>query len=315
MNGNIKVFSGTSNQRLAEKICAELRTPLGDVYHHMFPSGEHYCQFKENLRGQDVFIVQSVCNPAHAKFMELVTMIDAARRASAGRITVVAPYLGYLRQDRKTKSRTPITAKLMANLLTEAGASRVVGLDFHCEQAQGFFDIPVDHLYALPIFSQYVEGANLDNVVISTADLGGLKRVRAFAKALKRPLAIVCKERTSDTEVEATEVIGDVAGCDVIVVDDLAESCGTILEAARILKLNGAKSVRAFVTHPLLNGIAYDRLASDRKLSELVVTDSVSEDTCGLPIKVISVAPMFARAIRCIHDNESVTELFQIQGF
>lgn len=334
---DIKVFTGTSNVPLATKICQELGINLGECFHHTFPSGEDYCQLQENIRGADVFIIQSVCNPANARFMQLCTMIDAAKRASAGRITVVTPYLGYLRQDRKDKPRVPITARAIADLLVSMGINRVLGMDFHCPQAQGFFpaSVPVDHLYALPVFVDYIKSLKVDgNVVISTADLGGIKRVRAFSKSLGCPMAIVVKERLSDTEVEAQDVIGDVEGKDVFISDDLTESCGTAIAAAEQLKNRGAKSVRAFITHALLTGVGYSRLRNNKALDELVVTDTVHTSPPvtvmsgdggqtakvvmpgdGLNIKTLSVAPLFARAISCIHNNESVSGLFSVKGY
>jgi ribose-phosphate pyrophosphokinase len=317
----LQIFSGSSNLLLASSIANELNTPnvygsvLGSIYHHVFPSGEHYCQYQDNIRGSDVFLVQSICNPAHERLMELLVMIDAARRASAGRITVVTPYLGYLRQDRKTKSRTPITAKLVANLITEAGADRVLGMDFHCEQAQGFFDIPVDHLYAMPVFADYLKNKGIENTIVVSPDAGGIKRANAFAQAIGTDFAFIAKKRTSDTEVEMQGIVGDVKGKNVLIIDDMTESCGTLIKAAEVCRENGAVEVRAAVSHGLLNETAYNRLANDCCLDELIMTNSVLNVGIAGKTKILSVAQLFAQAIRCIHNDESVSELFQVKGF
>lgn len=312
----LKVFAGSAGQNLAQDICAYLKMKQGQIYLHMFPSGEHYCQFMENIRGCDVFLVQSICNPAHARFMELLVMVDAAKRASAGRITVVTPYLGYLRQDRKTKSRTPITARLMADLLTVAGVDRVVGMDFHCEQAQGFFNIPVDHLYAAPIFIDHFNTLSTPKPVIVSPDAGGIKRAAAYAEVLGTDFAFISKKRLNDTDVKAYGLVGDVEGRNTLIIDDMTESCGTLIEAARILKEHGAKSNRAAVTHALLNETAYQRLADQDNLDELITTNTVCESTNGLKkITVLSVAPLLATAIEHINLDKSITELFAIKGF
>lgn len=309
----LKVFAGSASQRLAEDMCNKLRMSLGNLYLHMFPSGEHYCQYKENIRGCDVYLVQSTCNPAHARLMELLVMIDAAKRASAGRITVVAPYFGYLRQDRKTKSRTPITAKLVANMLTVAGADRVVGMDFHCDQAQGFFDIPVDHLYAAPVFIDYVSRM-YPKVVVASPDAGGIKRASSYAEILGTDFAFISKKRLNDNDVKSYGLVGDVKDRDVLLVDDMTESCGTLIEGARVLKEHGAKSVRAAVTHALLNETAMARLQSQTFLDELITTDTVYPVYIHHTMTVLSVANLFATAIEHINQDKSITELFEIKG-
>jgi ribose-phosphate pyrophosphokinase len=316
MNNQLKVFSGSSNPDLAAAICKELSIEPGDVYLHRFPSGEPYCQFRENIRGCDVFIVQSVCNPSDQMLMELLVMIDAAKRASAGRITAVTPYLGFLRQDRKTKSRTPISAKLAADLITCAGANRVVGLDFHCEQAQGFFNIPVDHLYAMPVFFDHIRFKSYyKNCIFLSPDVGGIKRVTTYAQHVGVDFAFITKKRVSDSEVEPQAIVGDVVDKDVIIIDDLTESCGTLVEAAGFVRSHGAKQVWAFVTHGLLNEIGIKRM-ENTLLSSLVTTNSVTMPN-KLPnsINVLNVAPLFAKAISCINTDRSVTSLFEVKGF
>lgn len=316
---DLQIFSGSYSQELCSKIINSLKAGgkvAGKIYLHKFPSGEHYCQYLDNIRGGDVFLVQSIVNPAHERLMELLVMIDAAKRASAKRITVVAPYLGYLRQDRKTKSRTPITAKLVADLITSAGAHRLLGVDFHCEQAQGFFNIPVDHLYAMEVLKEHVLRTGLDkNTIIVSPDAGGIKRASAFAATVKTDFAFISKKRKGDSEVESQGLVGDVSDRDVLIVDDMTESCGTLLEAARVCISNGALTVRAAVTHALLNDIGLKRLNQDNTLKELIVTDTVPLTPSSSPITVLSIAPLLAKAIMCIHLDQSVSDLFEIKGF
>lgn len=438
----LKVFAGSAGKQLTADICRQLKIKEGEIYRHVFPSGEHYCQYLENIRGCDVFLIQPVCNPAFERIMELLVMIDAAKRASAGRITVVTPYLGYLRQDRKTKSRTPITARLIADLLQTAGAQRVVGMDFHCEQAQGFFNIPVDHLYGAPVFIDYlntpivkprlskripytsiaeikdslpeayagtilsynwIRGSDRDQLVISdkpytslhaaaqaawavsintnsagvwvevlknrygahgpdtaipfprpiipqtyvfraniggdavdklqdyielmihqarakpiivSPDAGGIKRASAFAEIIGTDFAFISKKRLNDTDVKAYGIVGDVENREVLIVDDMTESCGTIIEAAKVCKQNGATVIRAAVTHGLLNSAAASRLSTDVNLKELITTDTSGLDNSKMPkVKVLSTAKLFATAISHINQDKSITELFQIKGF
>lgn len=315
----IKVFGGTSNPELVKKICARLSIPEGKIAHHVFPSGEHFCQFSDNIRGCDVFLVQSVCCPAHERLMELLVMLDAAKRASAGRITVVCPYLGYLRGDRKVKSRTPITGKLVANLITAAGADRILGVDFHCEQAAAFFDIPVDHLYGMPVFLEYCQNKLMlseRDLVVVAPDAGGIKRANAFSKILQAPFAFVAKKRTGDKTVESQGLVGDVKDCDALIVDDMSESCGTLIESAKVCKQNGAKTVQALVTHGLLTDESVQRLREDGSLDKLVIMNTVASNIGDFnKIEVLDISPLLARAIRCINQDESVSQLFSVEGF
>lgn len=310
----LKVFSGSSNPVFSNNI-ARYFLP-GQIYLHRFPSGESYCQYMENIRGRDVFLIQSVVNPTNDMLMELLVMIDAAKRASAGRITAVLPYLGYLRQERKTKSRTPISAKLVANMIAGAGADRVLGLDFHFAQASGFFDLPVDHLYSLPTFIDYIN-KNLDtkNMIVLSPDIGGIKRGNSFAESMGKDFGFIVKKRINDNTIEVQKIVGDVKDKDVLLIDDIAESCGTLIEAAKVCKNNGAKTVRAFVTHPILSDIAYERLSSDIYLDKLFVTNSILHVDLAGKIQTIDIAPVFAKAIQSIHNNESITDLFKIEGF
>jgi ribose-phosphate pyrophosphokinase len=261
-----------------------------------------------------VFIIQSTCPPTNHHLVELLIMIDAARRASAQRITAVLPFYGYARQDRKDQPRVPITAKLVANLLVAAGANRILTMDLHSQQIQGFFDIPVDHLYASPVFFEYLAKRQFGNLVACSPDVGGMKMAAAYADVLGAGLGMVAKKRTSATNVEAISVVGEVAGCDILLVDDITETAGTITAAARILREHGARSVRAAVSHCILNEHAIERLKSGL-IDELITTDSTPIDTKGLPITVLSVAPLLGQAIIRINSNESVTSLFRIKGF
>jgi ribose-phosphate pyrophosphokinase len=312
----LKIFSGSSNPELVEKICSRLAIDRGNIELRKFPIGDHFCKYKENIRGSDVFLVQSIDSPSHERFMELCVMIDAVRRASAGRINVVVPFMGYLRQDRKTQSRTPITAKLAANMLTCAGAQRVIGMDFHCDQAQGFFDIPVDHLYAMPTIKEYVKSYVGKDAIILSPDSGGIKRAGVYAQCFKTEFGFIVKKRTGDSTVESQGIIGNVTGKDCIIIDDMTESCGTLIQAAQICKENGAKSVVAAVTHGLLNDIAAERLNKDKYLDELIVTNTVHIDQKKFPkVRVLDISSILSRAIRCINQNKSVSELFEVQGF
>jgi ribose-phosphate pyrophosphokinase len=324
MNKQLKIFAGSAGNDLAAGICKTLDIPQGDIYLHTFPSGEHYCQYKENIRDSDVFLIQPICNPAHGRLMELLVMIDAAKRASAGRITVVAPYLGYLRQDRKTKSRTPITARLVADLLIAAGAQRVVGIDFHCEQAQGFFDIPVDHLYAAPVIIRHLTGDTIP--VIVSPDAGGIKRAAAFAESIDTQFAYISKKRISDTEVKVYGITGEVNGQEVLIVDDMTESCGTLIEAAKVCKQHGATKIRAAVTHAMLNMKSFDRLREafkDGILHELIITNTAVDNKEAEIIKngtdgkvtILDVSDLLGTAISHINQGLSITELFAIKGF
>jgi ribose-phosphate pyrophosphokinase len=310
-----KIFSGNSNPVLAQEICQGIGMQLGQATVTAFPDGETFVKINENIRGGDVFIIQSTCSPANHHIMELFIMIDAARRASAARITAVLPFYGYARQDRKDQPRVPITAKLVANLLVAAGASRILTMDLHAQQIQGFFDIPVDHLYASPVFFEYLKNLKkLEKLIVISPDVGGMKMAAAYADMLGAPLGFVAKRRVSSTQVEAVNLVGDVEGMDVLMVDDMTETAGTLTAAAKLLKERGAASVRAAVTHGVLNEHGFERLKAG-VIDELITTNTTPIDTRGLPITVLSVAPLLGSAIQRIHGNESVTSLFKIKGF
>ncbi len=313
-NDELKIFSGSSNRPLAEEICRVIGIPLGEAVVKSFPDGETFVKINENIRGRDVFIIQSTCTPANHHIMELLIMIDAARRASAQRITAVLPFYGYARQDRKDQPRVPITAKLVANLLVAAGANRVLTMDLHAQQIQGFFDIPVDHLYSSPVFYQYLKSLNTGKLVVVSPDQGGVKMAAAYADMIGAGIGFIAKRRTDAATVEAINMVGEVAGCEVLLVDDMTETAGTLTTAAKLCKKNGAISVRAAVSHALLNEIAYERLR-EGVLDELITTNSVPVATRGFPIKVMDVGELLAQAILRISRNESVTSLFRIKGF
>ena len=315
MEANIKIFTGNSNRALAEEICRTIELPLGDATVTAFPDGETFVKINENVRGKDVFVIQSTCPPTNHHLVELLIMIDAARRASAQRITAVLPFYGYARQDRKDQPRVPITAKLVANLLVAAGANRVLTMDLHSQQIQGFFDIPVDYLYASPVFFEYL-GKNLktDRLVVVSPDVGGMKMAAAYSEVLNAGLGMVAKKRTTATTVEAISVVGDVKGADVLLVDDITETAGTLTSAARILREHGAVSVRAAVSHCVLSELAYQRLQGGL-IDELITTNSVPLDTRGLPITRLSIAGLLGEAMLRIHSNRSVTGLFKVKGF
>jgi ribose-phosphate pyrophosphokinase len=310
----LKIFAGNSNLRLAEEICTRIDQPLGQATVTSFPDGETFVRINENIRGADVFIIQSSSPPANHHIMELLIMIDAARRASASRITAVIPFYGYARQDRKDQPRVPITSKLVANLLVAAGTNRVLTMDLHAQQIQGFFDIPVDHLYASPVIFDHLKGISKENLTIFSPDVGGMKMASAYADFLQCPLGFVAKRRTNATTVHATNLVGEVEGRDVLLIDDMTETAGTLIAAAKLIKSNGAKSVRACVSHAVLNETAYERL-SGGEIDELITTNSVTVDPRNLPITVVSVADLLAEAIKRIHFNTSVTSLFQVKGF
>lgn len=310
----LKIFSGSSNRALAEEICQCMGVPLGDATVTCFPDGESFVKINENIRGADVYIIQSTCPPTNHHLMELLIMIDAAKRASTQRITAVIPFYGYARQDRKDQPRVPITAKLVANLLMSAGANRILAMDLHSQQIQGFFDIPVDHLFASPVFFQYLATKRSNNLVVFSPDVGGMKMASAYADILGASLGLVAKKRTSATTVEAINIVGEVKGCDVLLVDDITETAGTLTAAAKILRDHGALSIRAAVSHCVLNEMAYERLKSGI-IDELITTNSVPIDPRGLPITVLSIAPLLGEAILRINTNESVTSLFKIKGF
>ena len=306
-----EIFTGNSNSQLAKKICDYLELPPGKIEVGRFSDGEVSVKIEENVRGRDVFIVQSVCAPVNESLVELLVMIDAARRASAKRITAVLPYYGYARQDWKERPRVPITAKLVANLITAAGANRVLTMDLHTPQIQGFFDIPLDHLFAAPVLIKYFQELNLSNLVVVAPDVGSIKTARAFAKRLHAALAVVDKRRNSPDSVEVMHLIGEVKGKDVVIVDDLVASGGTLCEAADALKENGARNIYASITHGVLSGNAIENIANS-SLEKLIITDTIplTKEKELKKIEVLSVASLLGEAIRCIHLEKSVSSLF-----
>lgn len=308
MSSLIKIFSGSASEYLAEKIADFFGSSLGNIELLRFSDGEMQVYYEESIRGADIFLVQSTFSPAD-NLMELLLMIDAAKRASVNQVIVVTPYFGYARQDRKSKSRVSIGAKLMANILTAAGADRVMTMDLHAGQIQGFFDIPLDHLDASAVFVPYLKSLKLENICIASPDIGGSGRARKYAKHLGASLAIIDKHRTKPNEVESMQVIGNVEGQNVVLIDDLIDTAGTICKAAEKLLEHGAISVRAAITHPILSGPAYERIAGS-KLDELVVTDTIPLKQEVDKIKVISIAPLFAKAFRKVHNYESISSLF-----
>ena len=309
----MKVFAGNSNRHLAEAICNYLNVPLGKASVRRFADQEIFVEIQENVRGEDVFVVQPTAFPANDHLMELLIMIDAMRRSSARRITAVIPYFGYARQDRRASGRTPISAKLVANLITEAGADRVLTLDLHAGQIQGFFDIPTDNLYALPILTRDIKANyNIGNVMVVSPDVGGVVRARALAKRLDCLLAIVDKRRDRPGESEVMNIIGEVAGKDCILIDDIVDSGGTLCNAADALLAQGAASVTAYITHGVLSGGAVTRITSS-KLRELVITDSIQPTTAvqsAHNIRVITTANLIGEAINRTSQEESVSSLF-----
>jgi len=309
---DLKLFSGNANRPLAEEIAQHLRLKLGDADVSRFSDGEVYVQINENVRGEDVFIVQPTCPPVNDALMELLVMIDAFKRASARRITAVLPYYGYGRQDRKAQPRVPISAKLVADLITAAGATRVLAVDLHAGQIQGFFNIPVDHLFAAPVIIDYLAKKDLHDPVLVSPDAGGVERARAIAKRLKAGLAIIDKRRDGNNVAVFMHLIGDVSGKDVVVIDDMIDTAGTLIQAVDALKREGARRVLAAGVHPVLSGPAISRIKDSPDLEELVVTNSIPLPPEKLlpKIHVLSVAPLLAEAMRRIHDEESVSTLF-----
>ncbi len=304
------VFAGNSNPDLAKKIAEHMSLPLGKIDINHFPDGEIFVKICQSIRGSDVFVVQSTCSPPNENLMELLIMIDAMRRASADRITAVLPFYGYGRQDRKDQPRVPITAKLVANLLVAAGADRVLTMDLHAQQIQGFFDIPVDHLHAIPIIVKHLKALDLSDLVVVAPDIGGVKSAYAYSQLLDCGLAVVAKERKGPTEVEVLTLVGEVNGKTAIMIDDLATTAGTLCSAADIIKKNGANDIYAAISHAVMTPVGIERLKKS-EIKELFVTDSVPLcDTDGFPVTVLSVASLLAEAIQRIHDNQSVTSLF-----
>ncbi|MBP7273653.1 MAG: ribose-phosphate pyrophosphokinase [Saprospiraceae bacterium] len=306
---DVKLFSGVSSLFLAEKIADFYGQPLGDLTLLRFSDGEMQPIINESVRGAYVFFIQSTFSPSE-NLMELLLMIDAAKRASAGYITAVIPFYGYARQDRKDKPRVPISAKLIANLLQAAGADRIMTMDLHADQIQGFFDIPLDHLRSEPIYISYLQqNLNMENVIFASPDVGGVKRARAYAKHFGRELVICNKMRNRPNEIASMTVIGEVAGADVILIDDIADTAGTLCKAAEVIMEKGAKSVRAIITHPVLSGKAYENIENSL-LTELVVCDTIPLKRDSNKIKVLSSAKLFARAIRNTHEHRSISALF-----
>jgi ribose-phosphate pyrophosphokinase len=311
-DGPIKIFSGNSNPDLAEKISSSVGVPLGMAQVKTFSDGEIAVELNESVRGLDTFVVQSTCPPVNNNLMELLIMIDALRRASAERINAVIPYYGYARQDRKVAPRQPISAKLIANLITVAGASRVLTIDLHAGQIQGFFDIPVDNLYASPIVLDYLRNKFKDDLVLIAPDAGGVERTRAFAKRLDASLAIIDKRRERANVAQVMHIIGKVKGKVSVILDDMVDTAGTLTQAAQALKEHGATAIFACCTHPVLSGNAIQKI-NDSPLEELIVTDTIpinQEGSSCKKIKVLSVAELFGEAIKRIHNNESVSSLF-----
>ena len=310
----IKIFTGNAHKELAADIAKELGVPLGDAEVGSFSDGEISVNINETVRGVDAFIIQPTCSPVNGNIMELLIMIDAFKRASAGRITAVIPYYGYARQDRKAKARDPITAKLVANLITSAGSDRVLTMDLHAAQIQGYFDIPLDHLHGGPILAEHFKKKNIQDLVVVSPDLGSVGRARTFAEQLDAPLAIIDKRRPKANVSEVMNIIGDVKDKNVILIDDMIDTAGTLVNGAEALKKFGAKEVYSCCTHPVLSGPAIDRIEKS-VLKEVVVLDTLplSSEKRIEKIKVESVAPIFASAIRKIFANESVSKLFTVE--
>ncbi|MBI3015184.1 MAG: ribose-phosphate pyrophosphokinase [Candidatus Tectomicrobia bacterium] len=308
----IKVFSGRANPELARKIGDYLGKPLGKIDASDFSDGEIGVQIQENVRGRDVFIIQPTCTPVNRHLMELLIMIDAFKRASADTITAVIPYYGYARQDRKVEPRVPITAKLVADLLTAAGANRIVTMDLHAGQIQGFFNVPVDHLFGSPVFLRYFRKKHIKNLIVISPDAGGVERARAYAKRLKAKVGFIDKRRVGKNLAKVAHIVGDVEGRTALIVDDMVDTAGTLVEGTNALLENGAFEVFACCTHPVLSGPAIERLCKS-PLKEIVVTNTIplGEKTKACPkLKVLSVAHLFGEAIRRIHDRSSVSSLF-----
>ncbi len=312
MKDKLLVFSGNAHPKLAKDICKYLDVSVGDALVGRFSEGEVRVKINENVRGKDVFIIQPTCPPVNDNLMELLILIDALRRASSQRITAVIPYFGYARQDRKDQPRVPITAKLVANLLTKAGADRVLTMDLHAGQIQGFFDIPLDHLFAVNIFVEYFKKLKLNNLVIATPDVGGIKMARAYAKRLSAQLAIVDKRRISADQAEVMNVLGEVKNAQVVIVDDLIATGGSVIEATEALRKHGAKEVYVAITHGVLSGNALE-LIDKSPLKQLLITDTIpmSNSKKHPKIKVLSVSELLAEAIKRIHNEESVSSLFE----
>jgi ribose-phosphate pyrophosphokinase len=310
--GGIKIFSGNANPKLAEEICRQLSCDMGKAYAERFSDGEFNFQIDENVRGGDVFLVQPTCPPTDAHLMELLIMLDAFRRSSASRITAVIPYYGYGRSDKKDRPRVPISARLVANLISVGGADRLLTIDLHAAQIQGFFDIPVDHLYAAPVFINYCQEHVMADLTVVAPDTGGAERARAYAKRLDAELALCDKRREKANVAEVMNVVGDVRGRNCLIVDDMCDTGGSLTKVARALKEAGAERVHACFTHPVLSGRAVELLANS-DIEKIIVTNTIPlrDDASGLDkIKVLSIAPLLAKAIKSIHEETSVSSLF-----
>ncbi|HIP51246.1 MAG TPA: ribose-phosphate pyrophosphokinase [Campylobacterales bacterium] len=306
------LFSGTANPELAQQISKELDLPLSEARIKQFSDGEINVKIEESVRGKDVFIIQPTSAPANSNLMELLIMTDALKRSSAKSITAVVPYYGYARQDRKAEPRVPITAKLVANLMETAGIMRMITIDLHASQIQGFFDIPVDNLYGAVLFKEYIQSKNFKNPVVASPDIGGVARARYFAKSLGLDMVIVDKRREKANESEVMNIIGDVTGKDVIMIDDMIDTAGTMVKGAAALKANGATSVMACCTHAVLSGPAYERIQKG-ELDELVITDTIKTTDNSVKcdkIKVLSTSKMMAEVIRRVYHNESLNSIF-----
>lgn len=308
----LMVFSGNAHPQLAKDICNYLKIKLSDALVTKFSEGEIRVKINENVRGKDVFLVQPTCPPPNDTLMELLIMIDALKRASSGRITAVVPYFGYARQDRKDQPRVPITAKLVANLLTVAGTDRVLTVDLHAGQIQGFFDIPLDHLFAVGVFIEYIESLKLKNPLMVSPDVGSIKMARAYAKRLGAGLAIIDKRRDSPEKTEVMHILGEVEGKDAVIIDDLIATGSSLIEAVEALKKAGCASIRAAITHGVLSGPAIERVDKCKDLKELLISDTIPlDDHKKHPrIKVLSIADLLGEAIKRIHNEESVSSLF-----
>ncbi|NCO83811.1 MAG: phosphoribosylpyrophosphate synthetase [Nitrospirae bacterium CG_4_10_14_3_um_filter_44_29] len=312
MPNGIRLLTGNSNRKLAGEVAEYLGISVCDTLITTFSDGEIMVQINENVRGSDIFALQSTCTPVNDNILELLLLIDALKRASAGRITAVIPYYGYARQDRKVQPRVPISSKLVADLITVAGANRVLTVDLHAGQIQGFFNIPVDHLYASPVLLDYIKKSNIKDIVIVSPDAGGVERARAFAKRLSASLAIIDKRRERANESQVMNVIGDVKGGNTIILDDMIDTAGTITQAALALKEKGAKRVLAACTHAVLSGPAIDRI-NNSVIEELIVTNTIQLDSKQKKCKkltVLSIAPLLAEAIKRIHEESSISSLF-----
>jgi ribose-phosphate pyrophosphokinase len=312
MPDELKLFSGNANIPLAREVAEYLDTRLGDITVATFSDGEINVKVNENVRGTDVFVMQPTSSPVNDHLMELLIMIDAFKRASARRITAVMPYYGYARQDRKVQPRVPITSRLVADLITAAGANRVLTVDLHAGQIQGFFDVPVDNLFATPVIYEYLSKLGLQNPVVISPDAGGVERARAFGKRLGATIAIIDKRRSAPNVAEVMNIIGDVAGRDALLLDDMIDTAGTITQAVTAIKAHGARKVYAACTHAVLSGPAIDRMNSS-ELDQVIVTNTIALDdklkACQ-KLRALTVGPLLGQAIRCIHDESSVSSLF-----